>query len=298
MPKTVNIKSFLPQREIEICQRVREVRLANRWQQAQFAAELGINRARLASYEYAKAPIRYELGKKLCLRLNISERWLATGRLPKKRFTDFIYAPEASTRLDPLFSEVFDQHLKEPTKESEVKLIDLIGIERFIQERFDSSTPIYGKSGTKDLDKLYLDQISDCVRSLPNHLHEKYWMSLAQAIDDFFERYNDDILQDERLRSGMISGPSKVEAVGISEVLLDKSGTFAQNDAVKEIVSLTDLIAKLKELTNVRGRKSALANHCGISRQAVDQFLKFKAKPSAETTFKMMEWVSHQKGKK
>ena len=40
-----------------------------------------------------------------------------------------------------------------------------------------------------------------------------------------------------------------------------------------------------------RGQKVALAAHCKVSRQAVDQWLSGEAKPSADLTFKLLNWV-------
>ncbi len=74
--------------EVRICGRLRQVREQSQKRQAEFARELGISRVRLASYEYAKAPVRYEIGKQICYRLNINQRWLATGRLPLQPYFD------------------------------------------------------------------------------------------------------------------------------------------------------------------------------------------------------------------
>jgi len=73
----------LPPEEEAICVRVREVREDNQMSQADFAVSLGITRDRVASLEYARAPLRWDMGSKLCEIYKRSQRWLAEGKLPK-----------------------------------------------------------------------------------------------------------------------------------------------------------------------------------------------------------------------
>jgi len=75
--------SRLPLEEEAICLRLREVREDLRLSQMEYAKRLGLTRDRLASYEYARAPVRWALGAKLCTEFRRSQRWLARGELPK-----------------------------------------------------------------------------------------------------------------------------------------------------------------------------------------------------------------------
>ena len=75
--------SRLPIEEEVICLRLREVREDLRLTQEEFAEKLGLTRERLASYEYARAPVRWSLGSKLCAVFHRSQRWLALGEAPK-----------------------------------------------------------------------------------------------------------------------------------------------------------------------------------------------------------------------
>jgi transcriptional regulator with XRE-family HTH domain len=77
--KTNPVKSALPQRELEINARLREVRRFLRLTQTEFADQLGIKRTRLASYEEGRAPLRWEIALRACQQFQIGEKWLATG---------------------------------------------------------------------------------------------------------------------------------------------------------------------------------------------------------------------------
>ncbi len=74
--------SRLPDNEEQICLRIRAIRLAAEMSQTEFGRLLGITRDRLASYEYARAPIRWKLGNRVCAAFLLSQRWLAEGKLP------------------------------------------------------------------------------------------------------------------------------------------------------------------------------------------------------------------------
>jgi transcriptional regulator with XRE-family HTH domain len=105
--------SLLPDREQQICARLRRVRQDHRFKQAEFADILGVPVFRLKSYEYARAPIKYGLAKQLTETMGVDPDWLATGtgevysRVTITKAIDF-WIP---SRL--LFSTVYDRLLKD-----------------------------------------------------------------------------------------------------------------------------------------------------------------------------------------
>lgn len=78
----VHESSLLPEQEKGICIRLREVRIGLEMDQKKFSERLGISVLRLKSYEYARAPIRYEVARELIREFGINQRWLATGEPP------------------------------------------------------------------------------------------------------------------------------------------------------------------------------------------------------------------------
>jgi hypothetical protein len=81
------------------------------WPQPAFAAELDISRDRLASIEYARTPLRYPVGYRLCTLFDINPDWLAngTGEMASSLALPELPMPEG---LPPkaMFSRVYDKH--------------------------------------------------------------------------------------------------------------------------------------------------------------------------------------------
>jgi transcriptional regulator with XRE-family HTH domain len=72
-------KNPLPIREVEICRRLREFRLGTKLSQVAFAKEVGLDSARLASYEHGRAPLRIEVFLAVHQKYFLNPVWLATG---------------------------------------------------------------------------------------------------------------------------------------------------------------------------------------------------------------------------
>ena len=99
----------LPEREQDICGRLRRARELFGYTQAKFAQKCGMSRDRLASYEQGRAPLRVDVALRVCRRFEISEEWLAAGRgylQPCLQFNPDDYG--GKVRLGALFSEAFD----------------------------------------------------------------------------------------------------------------------------------------------------------------------------------------------
>jgi transcriptional regulator with XRE-family HTH domain len=69
------------QQNAEISARLREAREFLGLTQTEFAEQVSITRERLATYEDCRAPLRCDVGLKLCRNFFISEFWLASGSL-------------------------------------------------------------------------------------------------------------------------------------------------------------------------------------------------------------------------
>jgi hypothetical protein len=76
MPK---ISGLVSPREKEVARRVQQVREHINWPQPAFASEMDISRDRLASVEYARTPLRFADGYRLCMVFDINPEWLANG---------------------------------------------------------------------------------------------------------------------------------------------------------------------------------------------------------------------------
>ena len=107
MPKK---SGLVTRQEADIARRVQRVRDHINWPQPAFAAELDISRDRLASIEYARTPLRYMIGYRLCVVFDINPGWLANGagEMKSTLVLPDLPMPE-SFPARSLFSRIFEQ---------------------------------------------------------------------------------------------------------------------------------------------------------------------------------------------
>ncbi len=110
--------SSLSPREIEVCERLRAFREASKISRAGFAAGLGIGTERLASYESARAPLRWDVFTKIHERWHINPHWLATGS-GFAFVLDFNLDRWVKVRVEPrkLFTEIYDEFIERSNRE-------------------------------------------------------------------------------------------------------------------------------------------------------------------------------------
>jgi transcriptional regulator with XRE-family HTH domain len=194
-PKSKNMGK-LSRRELEICQRVREVRDIFKWSQPDFAKELGISRVRLASYEYGRAPIRYWFAQTLCSKFQISQMWLATGQKPINRFIEI--SPEVESKIPArmLFSEAYDniigsmvvERLKRIAREFDCSLEEL-GSAQFSPKHWPAVSSATGEIYSYFLTKLVLEHLS----KLPKHLQFEYYDLISETSLGFLLKHRKEI---------------------------------------------------------------------------------------------------------
>jgi hypothetical protein len=108
MPK---ISGLVTAREKEIARRVQQVREHINWPQPAFASEMSISRDRLASVEYARTPLRFADGYRLCMVFDISPGWLANGvgEMRSNLLTPNLPLPEGFP-AKAMFSRIYDEY--------------------------------------------------------------------------------------------------------------------------------------------------------------------------------------------
>lgn len=95
------------QREREICSRLKQFREHIKWPQAAFAYEIGTTKDQIASIEYGRTPLRYDVGYRACLIFDINPEWLATNKGPVT--PNLMHNPTSGNLPKKiLFSEVYD----------------------------------------------------------------------------------------------------------------------------------------------------------------------------------------------
>jgi transcriptional regulator with XRE-family HTH domain len=107
----------IAKREVEICARVRLIREQRKLSRVAFASAMNVDSSELSRVEHQRAPLRYGLGRSLCEHFDVSQRWLATGKLPQSFYFDVSPYVESKVPLRALFSKVFDDSLNEQIEE-------------------------------------------------------------------------------------------------------------------------------------------------------------------------------------
>jgi transcriptional regulator with XRE-family HTH domain len=290
------VKSLLPEREIAICRRLRQVRIDLKWNQPDFARELKISRERLASYEYAKAPVRYWLGRTLGQRFDVNQRWLATGELPRS-FYLFVHG-EIENRISPriLFSEAYEQHLK-PFVEAELRFIsETVNLsERDLDASHGRIGSINlrpcGEPVNETLSVLFNRSISTCFRLLPSQLAASLFQELANTTRSFADRHKEEL---SSYSNELAPKPSEETAGRIKkeQAMLDTVSERLDDSQVQNrFKTLPELLEVLRKLTSERGVKASLGRELNVSRQAVDQWLSGQSKPSADSVLLLLDWI-------
>jgi len=289
MPKP---SSLLDEREREICDRVHIVRTEIvKWSQPDLARELGITQNQLAGLEYARSPLRYVTARTLCDKCHVSQRWLATGNLPIRVFIEVHISRERVIPLDALFSQAYDEFLAELieaeladlAKGNHCKITDLDKHRRRIGMRWPVGTP------GGDRVRIYHERLLDWrLNKLPPDEQIEIFKKLNEVLNQLLPGVG--VLEKAEASHAKASTNNFLHG----KDSLDKGNDLKDDERVKKIVSLSDLIAKLREKTKMRGQKAALARELKITRQAVDQWLSGNSKPTAETTLKLLHWVEQQ----
>lgn len=86
MTKKAGPEIVLPPEQLAVIERFRSERELEHFSQYELAKELGVTRTALSSYELHRASVSFRIGWEFCRRLDLNQRWLATGEEPRRPF--------------------------------------------------------------------------------------------------------------------------------------------------------------------------------------------------------------------
>ena len=255
--------------------------------QGLLASRIGVAPGAITRIELFRVPLSYNTARALFACLDINPKWAATG---KGTATGYVQLPSAAALRVPenaLFSDVFYNYLarffdeKTPDSKSEIVLRHQRAIvnSRVVKQWFrDVPDGLVGEL-EKAISKAWSDITANCPREDPRRvLQRRLWYE--QFVETFEAR-----AADAKASAGQNQ----------SKESLDIWPGVSDNPPVsRKIRSLQELIGALRARTKLRGQKAALARSLEVTRQAVDQWLSGNAKPSAEITFKLLQWVEQQ----
>jgi transcriptional regulator with XRE-family HTH domain len=282
VPKTTKSSTALPQREIEIGERVRQIRLASHLKQPDFARALDVTRDRLAAHEYGRTPLKLAVGYAICRLRNVSLRWLATGKLPKRPFTPI--APSLLNKIGDrtFFSEAYDNELS--------KLVE----DRLKEHAERAGVPV------ESLDKAVLiwDQQYLGISGAESHMENVIQLIQANIIDLDDDKKLAFALAVERAAFSFLLGQA---GQGQKEGLTESSDFRKTSGDMKR--TLKKLLEDVRRLTEPVGMKAQLAewltkrNRREVPQARVSEWLSGKHDPSGETTLQLLDWVEEMKRK-
>jgi transcriptional regulator with XRE-family HTH domain len=314
--------------ERAICARVKTVRESINWSQAAFAAQLGITRDKLASIEYGRTPLRYEIAWRLRHAFGISLRWLDDGfNFPDNSERDNLPIPVATglparallSLVAHTFSVLGDERLvaigpdvERPasglhkTRNPESLSSSAASMMAALNEVLDGREATMGRTdiGHRDMCAGYLrHRIDDWISRVPlGHVAElcdqleeaakAFIKSFPPDTDEAIGRRSDDLMwaRIKAANAGKFLVASQAKKRLLTDVIV--TGNISP---VKS--TMANLLDRLNKTTSLRGMKSKLAKVMGVPLSNVSQWLSGAREPGGETTLRLLEWVQAEEAK-
>lgn len=285
IPKILNDEA-----EKAVCRRVAEVRRSLGLSQSEFAKELGIGRDGLSSIEIGRAPLRFELGDKICSAMAVTPWWLAEGKEPREWPARIVIRANGPIPARMLFSAAYKQFLKPgfdldgpppitPEQKAEWQLDQIAGKESelIISLHRELLLPLI---------EFALNAYEDA--GLPDHLRDVLRKGLAAVVKDFIERHISEI-----------SAARAVVPAGATA----KNPHFDVDDSVNsaKVAGMASpferLLVRLNEAAGAAGKKTELATFLNAPLESVSRWLSDKREPGGDVTLRMLQWVEAQEAK-
>jgi transcriptional regulator with XRE-family HTH domain len=275
--------------------------------QEEFAGQLGVKRSLLASYEEARAPLRWEFALRACQQFQINEEWLATGAywgMPRafengfQRLTVFVSSDSVFRKVPPraLWSEVFDDYL----------------IKEIPKHFFDGSL-IYGRFRFRKTDSLaliknrvvwFIEHLNDMLAQDQRKRFYKWLMASAHLLYAELDRYSKAELEaptdfELSIREAMVRFDARFRprpgASGARANVLDEKKPLTEHSQYENIGGVKSpmkvLLGRVALATKARGKKAALAKFLKVDPPRVSDWLRGRYEPSGEVALRLLEWV-------
>lgn len=287
----------MPAEEKAICQRLRQFRAFTGLSQAEFASLTGLDQRAYASYEYARSQLNYPAAWRILRAFRqLSPQWLAEGQ-GMMLYTYFVsYPMPEETGLGPraLYSLVYETSLRALLFQSRSAW----------NVAPDKPFPLFrvggGIVGRLEGRQIFLDILSGWLAGRPDARINDFLNDLLHQCSQVLDRHPRE--EDESAISRRVQEMLAIEAklaVGL-ERYSQHSGLT--NSSLKRIntpmLTLDQLVRKLKVRCRERGKKAALARKLGVPAARVSEWLSGKKEPGGETTLRLLQWVEQQERQK
>ena len=239
-----------------------------------FALSIGIGSERLASYESGRAPLRYDIFRRIALEHMLNPAWLATETLPV-RFNHSLEYNEFDAKIPPraLFVDAYDRWLRKWIEEQQTAA----GIAfRTLLQGIDELDAL-PEEAKRDLPADYNEQIKrrleELLQKMKAHLkntaegHAEVELHLARERDTH-----------------------KPTPTTSRDTIVDKKPGAVYTSSTDMKTRWKDYQKKLKQLCAVRGTKAAIAKKLKVSRTMVSKWVE-GSEPSYDLAIQIIEWI-------
>ena len=283
-------------RERGICARARQFREGIKWSQSDFAANLGITRDQLASIEYGRTPLRYDIAWKYNVLFGMSLSALAEEGFPVN-FTELDRWPNPYLLKNPsiLLSNVLDSlYNSEPDS--------LIVSQGKNPDAFSTNAPVPGYLHRAANLEFVIDLLKNSIAQVQTKSVFDFCGEIRSAIQKIAEKFPHEseerslkelndlnwfLIRKEISRRFQNDGHNfnltqKATSSSLADVKVDPLWPALKN--------------RLQEATAKSGSKTKLAKFLKVDLTRVSQWLsdsKTAREPGAEYALQMLYWVEH-----
>jgi transcriptional regulator with XRE-family HTH domain len=287
-------KNPVPDREIQICERLRQARHDSNLSQVTFARMIGIDSSRLASYEHGRVPVRFDLALKVATLTGVSLRWLAEGVEPVK--FRFVVSENLLMEIPKnyLFSVAWD-HLLKPSFDGEIKKFESrakIKISSLDARHSDMNIGGMGVghiSGEEIL-RFLMEDLIGVLESIPPHLVDAFYAEITNAWRHFMNVNTIEIHAWESRKKNFPE--NKLTVVSFKG---NNAGVHTKSPIPKTV---EELIERVNRIAESPGLKADLANFCKVTPARVWEWLNGKKAPGGKYTLKLIHWANEHESKK
>lgn len=279
----------LPDRELQIARRLRQVRDSLRLTQTEFAEQIGIRRERLASYEEGRVPLRYDIALRLCHQFITSEKWLSTGQGNPRLLVDLLLDPiAAKIPADRAFSKAFDEAFA-LRYEERIDQCEKAGVLPFVLAPDDSWTRI---------ENLFRGIINGWLEELPEIERGTFLISLLEDAKQKMRRRPFAAWPDFCRNRAAKQGTPQISATQGNNPSKKELADSLQYDKLQSVkFDWKWQRERLNRLTATRGAKSALAGRLGVPLSSLSLWLSGEREPGVKIAFRLLAWADEREEK-
>jgi transcriptional regulator with XRE-family HTH domain len=276
------------------CSRVKEFRESIKWPQADFAAQIGITLNQLASIEYGRTPLRYEIAWFISNLFELNLEWfLGLPALPSHLSRQIFPTPRRTgLPKSALLSEVIERFYGDTGKVRAAKRQELTTAKITIDDDELRERVFVLMRLKSDLEywiaKLPAGLLEDFQQKLV-HVSDDYFKAIHEESPDIVNAWHDALLRDSRF-SGL------ADRVIVGKIDLTYSSGSVYSAAMN--AHWPALKKRLRQATAQIGAKSVLAKILNVDPTQISQWLsdsKSAREPGAEYALQMQAWLNDPK---